>query len=71
MSQKDKSGRPILDPAQFVNEEKLLNWLNVNSKQLTSIRQRGFPYIQVANKARMYYLPSVVEWLKSRERNKG
>lgn len=65
MSQSD------LNPAEFVNEEKLLGWLNINSKQLTSIRARGFPYIQVANNVRMYHLPSVVTWLKNRERRVG
>ena len=52
----------------IVNEEKLLSWLNVTSKQLLSMRARGFPYIQIANGKRMYHLPTVCQWLKGREK---
>jgi hypothetical protein len=64
----DNNGNKNLMASDFVNESRLLDWLNVDSKQLASMRARGFPYIQMGNKARMYYLPSVVVWLKDRER---
>jgi len=64
-------GENALNPNDFISESELLEWLSVNSKQLASMRTRGFPYIQVANLSRMYHTKSVIEWLKSREKRLG
>jgi hypothetical protein len=58
-----------LNVEDFVNEERLSLWLNVSSKQLGSMRQRGMPYCQLANNVRMYDLQSVIRWMKTKERN--
>jgi hypothetical protein len=55
---------------EYSSEEKLLQWLGIEKKQLDYLRQnRKFPYVRLTTKQRMYHLPSVCEWLSTNRIN--
>lgn len=52
----------------FVSEKDLLEALGLEQPVLERlIYKEGFPYIRLARGTRVYYEPSVVEWLKAHE----
>jgi len=58
-----------LEPAQFINEQELLEFLNATSNQIASLRRRGMPYLQVGNNLRMYFVPALLDWMTTHGRN--
>jgi hypothetical protein len=53
----------------FIAEETLLELLGMPKTSLASLRhKKGFPYIRVTDRVRVYREKSVVDWLRKNER---
>ena len=56
----------------FIREKDLLEALGLDLQVLERlIYKKGFPHIKIAKGIRVYYEPSVIEWLKANEFKKA
>ncbi len=52
---------------QFLNEKEMMEWMDVNRKQLAYLRKvSGLPFIEIHRNVKMYPEKEVCEWLVNR-----
>jgi len=53
---------------QVLSEVELLEWLNVEQPTLDRLRrEKGFPFIRLNAKSRVYQVNEVMDWLKNQK----
>lgn len=65
----ESEGRKM-DIEEFCTEKTLTEILEIKKEDLEKLRkEENFPYIKLTEDKRIYFLPHVVEWLLSQEKN--
>jgi len=54
----------------FLGKEQLIDLLGVDENSLDRLIERGLPCIKLGKTVRIFFEPSVVEWLKGQETQK-
>ena len=64
--QQPNTGRPLLTSSiVLLNEVDLCEALNLKADTLGRLRrEKGFPYIRITNRDRVYLVSEVLDWLK-------
>ncbi len=56
--------------AEVLTENQLLKVLGIPRASLDRLRnEKGFPYVRVTQRGRVYLVPDVLEWLVANRRN--